>query len=207
MENLEEQKNIKKEKDTETSLHRKKSYLDTELIHFPYVTLDNVDFNEWEINREVSEKFAEYIKNISVKTILDLNCESGWFTNLIAKNNYAKVLGVEDNTEDLNQAKRVFIKDNLTFKKEDILSSLHQKFDVIVLNNSLKNYKDIPLLVARLKNILNEHGEIHVLEYPVNNANYVESLKEFRLLHEPKSILKKFLGKKSLPLAWYIYQS
>jgi SAM-dependent methyltransferase len=206
MENIKYQdENIKEVKTSDVSLPIKKVYPDSELIHFPYVTREHSDFNEWEINREVSEKFAEYIKNISVKTILNLNCENGWFTNLIAKNNYAKVLGVDNEIKGLKQAQRVFIKDNLIFKKEDVFNNFNQKFDVIVLNNSLNYHKDIPLLITKLKSLLNEHGEIHILEYPTGKV--IDSLKVFKLLHEPKSFLKRILGKKSLPLAWYYYHS
>ena len=126
MENLQHQDENTNEVETSSaSLPINKVYPDSDLIHFPYVTREHEDYNEWEINREVSEKFAEYIKNISVKTILDLNCKNGWFTNLIAKNNYAKVLGVDDNIDTLKQAQRVFIKDNLIFKKEDVFNRFH----------------------------------------------------------------------------------
>ena len=203
MENIKHE-HIKEVKASDAPLLVKKLYTDSELIHFPYVTLNNVDFKKWEINREVSEKFAEYIKHISV---LNVNCENGWFTNLIAKNNYANVLGIDTNVEDLTQAQRVFIKDNLIFKKQDVFNDFSQKFDVIILNNALKKHKDISLLVTKLKSLLNEHGEIHILEYPTSEIIDLDYFKDFKLLHEPKSMLKKILGKKSLPLAWYMFQS
>lgn len=203
---MESDKNKETNNEVNVDTTYKVVYADTELIHFPYVTKDHPEYNEWELNREVGEKFGNYIKDISVKTILHFNCENGWFTNIIAKNNYAKVLGFDNDIESLKQSQRVFLKDNLVFSNKNVFTS-GQKFDVIVLSNALNKYQDHTLLISQLKSILNEHGEIHILEFPAENTLDINALDEFKILNEPKSTLKKILGKKVLPLAWYIYSN
>lgn len=210
-------------------------YKDSEVIHLPEVDHDHLYFEEWEMSKKSTERFINYIKNKSVKRILEVGCGNGWFTNLIAKNNYANVFGIDINADDLEQAQRVFKKENLYFRYEDIFEEVFdEKFDIIVLSNSVQYFPDMEVLIKRLKEKLALHGEIHILDSPIyesekkaldaknkagvyfekvdvpemaeNQFYHIKSdLKEFKIVYESGSVIKKMLGKKETPYKWYMY--
>lgn len=182
-------------------------YTDSELVQLPEINTNHLLSQKWEINRKVAEKFIDYIKNKSVRKIVDINCGNGWFTNLIAKNNYANVLGISSNVKELHRAQKIFTKDNLSFKENNVLKDDFQgKFDIIILHNTLVNYPNLSELLTKLKSILDKDGEIHILEYPVTENKHIAELADFKLIYEPNSIVKKFFAKKTLPFVWYMYQ-
>lgn len=210
-------------------------YKDSELVHLPDVDHDHPHFNEWEMRKKSANRFIDYVKNKSVKRILDIGCGNGWFTNLIAKNNYANVFGLDVNLVELEQAQRVFKKDNLFFGYGDIFEKFFtDKFDLIVLNSSIQYFPNLEELIVRLKEILAPHGEIHILDSPIYETdkkaleakkkteeyyksmdaqemiNYYyhhtkSSLEGFKVMYEPMGTLKKLLGKKDVPFRWYAY--
>lgn len=210
-------------------------YKDSEVIHLPEVDSDHPHYDEWEMRRKSAERFISYIQNKSVKRILDVGSGNGWFTNLIAKNNYASVFGLDVNVDELEQAQRVFKKENLYFGYGDIFQEVFsKKFDIIILNSSIQYFPKVDELLNRLKEILNPHGEIHILDSPVYESekkaleakkrtdeyynkmgvpamcdNYFHhtkiDLKDFKVMYEPGGMIKKILGKKDIPFKWYTY--
>lgn len=210
-------------------------FKDSELVHLPDVDYDHPHYKEWEMRKKSANRFIEYVKNKSVKRILDIGCGNGWFTNLIAKNNYAHVFGIDINGVELDQAQRVFKKDNLFFGKGDVFEKIFtDKFDIIVLNSSIQYFPDIDALINRLKEILALHGEIHIIDSPIyeSDKKIIEAKKQtqeyfkkmeapemadyyfhhsktqlanFKVMFEPNGTFKKLLGKKDTPFRWFAY--
>ena len=61
------------------------------------------DFNyklhaEWNLRKQTSDRFLYYLNKKTFKTILDIGCGNGWFTNLLAQSNLdSKVIGIDIN--------------------------------------------------------------------------------------------------------------
>lgn len=146
-------------------------YEDSFVRLLPDIPVYHDQYEEWQLRKKTADRFIDYIKTKSVTRILDIGCGNGWFTNLIAKSNYARVYGVGVNLHELEQAERVFKKENLQFGYADIFDDFTaKKYDVIVLNNSIHYFSDLHKTIERLKELLAPYGEIHILDTPIYSS-------------------------------------
>ncbi|MEZ7901661.1 MAG: methyltransferase domain-containing protein [Flavobacteriales bacterium] len=145
------------------------------------------DFNyklhaEWNLRKQTSDRFLYYLNKKTFKTILDIGCGNGWFTNLLAQSNLdSKVIGIDINKVELEQASIIFNSDNLQFLYFDIfddLSLFDSKFDLITLNASAQYFPDFENLQGRIKQFLTPKGEIHILDSPFYKKQEIAQAKE-----------------------------
>lgn len=145
------------------------------------------DFNyklhaEWNLRKQTSDRFLYYLNKKTFKTILDIGCGNGWFTNLLAQSNLdSKVIGIDINKVELEQASIIFNSDNLQFLYFDIfddLSLFDSKFDLITLNASAQYFPDFENLLGRIKQFLTPNGEIHILDSPFYKKQEIAQAKE-----------------------------
>ena len=190
----------------------------------------------WAVRKINSDKFCNYIKrNDSFGCILELGCGNGWFANKIAESSNAVVLAMDINMPELEQANRVFRKENIEFAYGDIFETkFPNKFDLIVMNAAVQYFPNFERLMERLKDCLSSKGEIHIIDsFFYNNIeeieqakkstedyysnmdeigmkNYyfhhcTEDLKEFELMPEKLKWLR-FLRKNKSPFGWYRFR-
>ncbi|MEK7786022.1 MAG: class I SAM-dependent methyltransferase, partial [Chloroflexota bacterium] len=69
---------------------------------------------------------------------------------------------------ELSQAARLFAGHRLTFLAADIFQAPfgERSFDAIIIASAIQYFPDPPALIRRLKPVLSERGEIHVLDSP-----------------------------------------
>ena len=190
-------------------------------------------YEQWKLRGINSKRFCRYVEdNNSFHHILELGCGNGWFAHEIAKVSSAKVLGLDINLPELEQANRVFSLENLEFGIGDIFNATFaQKFDLIVLNAAVQYFPKFDQLIERLESLMSNTGEIHLLDthfyansQESNKAKsrtekYYEDLSEaemsphyfhhtmndirdFELIEGPPRVLPNFWKKKS-PFDWY----
>lgn len=187
--------------------------------------------SEWKLRQKSSRRFIRYLQSSSMQNILEIGCGNGWFSHQCAKEiNY--VLATDIGTHELNQAKRVFSRPNLTFKYFDLNQEvLHEKFDAIVFNASIQYFKNFENTIHKAISHLNPHGEIHILDSPFYRTDQISEAKsrskeyfsrlnmkeaahfyyhhnqnkltQFEVLYRP--IKNKLLAKlfKDIPFGWY----
>ena len=158
---------------------------DEEVAQLPNVTSDHVHFAEWDLRQKTLNRFSKYLMgNSSFKSILDVGCGNGWFTNYLCRANdrCETVVGLDINLLELQQARRVFSKEKIQFAYADIVSQndLFEKcsFDLITFNASIQYFADPTALLRELKNCLNLQGEIHILDSPFYEENKVSAARE-----------------------------
>ena len=86
------------------------------------VLLPHLGSKEWRLRKKSTNRFLAYLtsKKTSQK-ILDIGCGNGWFSNAMAQvSEKNKVTGLDINIEELEQAARVFKKEN--FEIDDKLT-------------------------------------------------------------------------------------
>ncbi len=139
---------------------------DKEVAVLPYLNR-----YEWPLREKSTERFTQYISLKKMPlNILDIGCGNGWFSHKIAcinKNNH--VLGLDVNKEELEQASRVFHKDNLQFAYGDIFKINENDktaFNIITLNGCIQYFPDFNLLFNTLLQLLTPNGEIHIIDSP-----------------------------------------
>ena len=151
---------------------------DNDVALLPYIKR-----NEWEFRIKSTERFINYIssKNEALN-ILDIGCGNGWFTNAIAAvSEKNEVIGLDVNSEELEQAARVFERQNLKFVYCDIFKiedAFIRQFDIITLNSSVQYFSDFKVLFSTLKSFLKPTGEIHIIDSPFYKNDAITEAKK-----------------------------
>ncbi|MBL7828345.1 MAG: class I SAM-dependent methyltransferase [Saprospiraceae bacterium] len=143
---------------------------DMGVLALPEVSSLNAKHKEWKWRSRTFRRFVNYLKGRykSNICILDLGCGNGWMSNRMAENSAWDVWGVDVNMEELEQADRLFSRENLQFYfgqvSAGVLPELY--FDVIVLAASIQYFSDFSQLIIALKRSLKQGGEIHIIDSP-----------------------------------------
>lgn len=165
------------------AVREKEGFLVTDelLKELPLIGESHPQSYPWKLRKVNSDKFCDYIRqNDSLGFILELGCGNGWFTNKIAESTKAAVLGMDINMPELEQANRVFRKENIEFAYGDIFETkFPNKFDLIVMNAAVQYFPDFEKLMNKLKDCLNAKGEIHIVDsFFYKNSKEIERAKK-----------------------------
>jgi len=149
-------------------------YSDEEVKSLPDIKASHPHSDEWRQRKESCERLIKYLdKKQSSLTILEIGCGNGWFSAQLAKNASWKVIGMDINKEELDQAIRVFQKiPNLEFIQGDIrLGQMkNTNFDIIVFASSIQYFPSIVEIVKAAFLLLKSDGEIHILDTAFYNS-------------------------------------
>ncbi len=118
-------------------------------------------FNNQEIS-DFAKKNREIVKsrfyNLKDKTILDLGCGYGWYTNYFSKVG-GKVIGCDGSENMLSIAKNKY--PDFIFEKVDIEKELPYEdnyFDIVFCNQVLMDIKNIENLISEIYRITKQNG-------------------------------------------------
>lgn len=144
---------------------------DEQLLDLPVVRKPAARAREWRWRKRSFQRLDNYLNNRYPNRpirVLDLGCGNGWMSNLLATNPLRTVTAVDVNEPELEQARRVFQRENLQFVYGDVMKGGFQahSFDVIVLAASVQYFPHLPELISVLKRLLASNGEIHILDSP-----------------------------------------
>jgi SAM-dependent methyltransferase len=138
--------------------------------------------DEWRQRADSAARLIRYLRRLSPPlAILDVGCGNGWLGRRLAELPGAEVLGVDRNSLELEQARRVFGDiPNLRFELADAMDTLAPGVpaDVIVLASVIQYFEDLGALVERLTSWLAAEGEIHVLDSPLYEPVDVPAARE-----------------------------
>lgn len=125
---------------------------------------------EWLHRADTQIRFCNYLSaRKENSSILDLGCGNAWFSAQMKSSlPQAKIFALDVNTMELQQAAKVFSKNQIVFLHGDIFQDIFEaaSFDMIVLNSSLQYFPDFKMLMDRLLELLKKDGEIHILDSP-----------------------------------------
>lgn len=159
-------------------INENRIYSDSIVKTLPSINKKYIHYEEWKIRKNSSNKLLSYLSgNKEQKTMLELGCGNGWLSCKLSNIKNSVVIGMDINHLELEQGARVFVKDNLLFVYanifDDNLNDL--KFDHIILASSLSYFDDLEKLLSRLYFMLNDNGEIHLIDNPAYSAAELES--------------------------------
>jgi len=144
-------------------------YTDDQLRTLPDIDSLHVHAAEWRIRKRSCLRLVNYLhkKNRSLR-ILEVGCGNGWLSAKLAEIPGADVIGLDINQTEINQANRVFVRDNLEFVydvfNEDAFPDV--KFDVIVFAASLQYFPSVKVILDQAVSQLSPGGEIHIMDTP-----------------------------------------
>jgi ubiquinone/menaquinone biosynthesis C-methylase UbiE len=152
-------------------------FSDEQVVTLPDVSKNHPFYDEWKLRGKSARRFLNYLrKKNHPQKILDIGCGNGWFSNLIANNGH-NVTAVDINLPELEQAARVFEKPNLTFAYADIFKGNElqaRRFDLIVFNSSFQYFSNAESTILKLRGLLTEGGEIHIIDSPFYKVNEID---------------------------------
>jgi ubiquinone/menaquinone biosynthesis C-methylase UbiE len=158
-------------------------YSDEEVLQLPYVDAKHSHNKEWLLRQLSYKKVQKCLaqKQKALK-ILDVGCGNGWMTNRLSKFNDSIVTGIDINSFEIEQAKRVFANSKaMNFVCGNILEEklfMDEKFDVIILSASIQYFEDIGKLLDYLNRLLSDEGEIHIIDSNFYTEENVEKSKQ-----------------------------
>ena len=122
---------------------------------------------EWKKRQDTAKRFRLYQKMNSFKSALEIGCGNGWFSNMLAQTaGMERVVGLDVNQPELEQAARVFADEKIQWFCSDIFQwdGRNIQFDLIVLNASVQYFQNIERLLMQCRQLLNPGGELHILD-------------------------------------------
>lgn len=144
-------------------------YPDDIVKRLPILPQDHPQAEEWALRQRNIELLKAHVAQRQAQDVLDLGCGNGWLTHqLVEENSSRKVLGLDINAAELEQANRLFSSDQCTFAYGDIFQAelTPQSFDIITLVSCAQYFPSLPILLNRLQQLLQAEGEIHILDTP-----------------------------------------
>lgn len=148
----------------------------------PEVPDNDAHADEWRQRADSAARFRRYLAVIKRPIdVVDLGCGNGWFTARMAQLEHVTAIGIEMNTEELGQARRVFGNwPRLSFREGDIrcCDLGDRRPDVIVLASTLQYVADPRKLLSDLFESSGQGTEVHVLDTPIYGADDVAAARQ-----------------------------
>jgi ubiquinone/menaquinone biosynthesis C-methylase UbiE len=172
----------------------KRVYTDEQLRTLPNIDPSHIHADEWKIRKRSCLRLLFYLfKKSRPLKILEVGCGNGWLSAKLVGIPESEVTGLDVNQVEINQACRVFKKDNLEFVydtfNEDTFPG--EKFDVIVFAASLQYFPSVKAILQQALSLLNPGGEVHIMDthfYKPEELNkaYARSLNYYNSLGYPQ---------------------
>lgn len=206
---------------------------DEEVKLLPFLASSNKHAKEWNIRAKSMQRFQKYLNASNINALLEIGCGNGWFSHQCSKHT-EQVVGIDINPIELKQAQRLFQHDNLHFYEWNLFTKppFDMQFDCIVLNAVIQYFPDFHALVNRLQELLNQQGEIHIIDSPFYSKDKVDAarnrslayysqmgvpqmadhyfhhdfdnVKGFDVLYQPSSNkISNWFARKDSPFSWY----
>lgn len=143
-------------------------YTDEEVMNLPDIPSSHVYSKEWLARKRSSEKLINYLKKKQEQLkILEAGCGNGWLSHRLAEIPESKVIGIDINFNELEQAAKIFSDcSNLHFIYGDLRSGLfgNNQFDIIVFASSIQYFPSLTDILNTSLKLLKEKGEIHIID-------------------------------------------
>lgn len=113
--------------------------------------------------------------------MLEAGCGNGWLCHMISDIPGSRVIGVDVNFTELQQAARVFQDfPNLHFIYTDINSGLFRenKFDIIVFAASIQYFESLEEILGSALKLLKPGGEIHIIDSPFYSNSEIKAAQQ-----------------------------
>jgi ubiquinone/menaquinone biosynthesis C-methylase UbiE len=155
-------------------------YTDDEVLDLPLIDSSHPHHKEWAIRKNSARALLSYIKQRgNILSILEVGCGNGWLSAKLS--GLADTTGLDINTPELDQAKRIFGNiSNLRFIHGDLENDLlrDEKFDMIVFASSIQYFSSIKQTIGLAVEHLTMLGEVHIMDSPFYKPSEIDAARE-----------------------------
>ncbi len=160
----------------------KKTYTDEEVRQLPNCDPSHLHYKEWQIRKNSSKKLLDYLTNKKKPLqILEIGCGNGWLSHRLSSIPRSRVLGLDINFTELQQAARVFNHcPKIKFMYGDIQSGIlsGRQFDIIVFAASIQYFRLPDEVLDDCLQYLKPQGEIHIIDSFFYSPKAISGAKE-----------------------------
>jgi ubiquinone/menaquinone biosynthesis C-methylase UbiE len=142
--------------------------------------------------------------NLEGKSVLDIGCGNGRYSELFCKLGAEEVIGFDLSKEMIAEARKRKVENNL--KQLDLIRAdinempfIAQRVDLIFSRFSLMYGKDLKSVIERIAQILKDQGEV----YALTNVAFINKPNLFKKIKEKPVPLELVIGDKELRLLNY----
>ena len=157
-------------------------YTNKQLKTLPCISPSHRYYKEWKVRKYSCEKLLGYIrKHRQISNILEVGCGNGWLTAQLSKVAKDCITGVDINSIELEQARKVFGDiPQISFIEGDIRSGIleDRKFDMIVFAASIQYFPSLKEIINVALSHLTLQGEIHIIDSHFYRPNQLLAAKE-----------------------------
>jgi SAM-dependent methyltransferase len=164
-------------------------YSDDFVRSLPSAPTDHPLSAEWRLRADSSARLIRHLRSRGARRVLELGSGNGWLAAAIAADLgvAARVVGVEANPVELEQARRVFAdRPNLRFVEGDLERDETLPLaapDAIVLASAIQYVADLPALLRGLRAELAPGGQLHIVDSPLYDPSEVPAARERTRAH------------------------
>ena len=157
-------------------------YSDEQVANLPEINKQHQYYNEWEIRKNSSSRLKKYLTNKKRSLrILETGSGNGWLSAKLSEIPLAHVTGIDINSEELNQARRVFTQiDNLEFfncsLQDEAISN--RQFDIIIFAASIQYFPLLKKILNDAMSHLKPEGEIHIIDTNFYKENELQEARQ-----------------------------
>jgi ubiquinone/menaquinone biosynthesis C-methylase UbiE len=143
-------------------------YTEEQVARLPEIPVSHPHFKEWQVRKTSCRQFSNYIMHKNPKaSILEIGCGNGWLCHQLTKVTSGKITGVDVNTVELDEAKKVFGHlEQLEFivgdPRDGILKG--KEYDLIVFASSIQYFYPLDETIDSCLRLLKTGGEIHLMD-------------------------------------------
>ncbi|NOT49896.1 MAG: class I SAM-dependent methyltransferase [Chitinophagaceae bacterium] len=154
-------------------------YTDEQLLHLPDVKKDHPHFAEWQLRNKSYLRLKNYLaKRVFPVKILEVGCGNGWLSHRLSFLPGACITGIDINSIELHQAKRVFSHiSNLHFINTAIDMIGPGESDHIIFAASIQYFSSLKEILDSAIQKLKPQGEIHILDTHFYNPGEIAAAK------------------------------
>lgn len=179
-------------------------YTDEEVTLLPDIAETHPHFNEWQMRKQSCQKLISYLqKKQKALRILEVGCGNGWLSHQLSTIPDCKIIGVDVNFIELQQAAKIFTdKPNLNFIYNDIESGVFKEgqFDIIVFAASIQYFPSFIEIMRKSLKLLNASGEIHIIDSHFYPLSELSAAKQRSLLYFETAGFPEMIN-------WYFHHS
>jgi ubiquinone/menaquinone biosynthesis C-methylase UbiE len=156
-------------------------YSDEEVSLLPVINKEHKYYQEWIARKASCDRLVRYLvdkkKDLEV---LEVGCGNGWLSARLAAVPGIKVMGIDVNREELEQANRVFGRRGLKFFNcsldDELMKEL--KFDMIVFAASIQYFSSLENVLDKAINLLKPGGEVHIIDSNFYSQKEMEAARQ-----------------------------